>query len=108
MFEGSSSDSPNTPKNADIPTKSSSSSNTNAKSAKNSNRKDSNSSNLKLTFEQFDLNKDGRISKQELHEVMRNLFPDESIDENDIRDMFKAADLDINGFIDFEGIFSIR
>ena len=98
MFEGSSSDSPNTPKNANIPSKS---------EIKNTNNKDLITSNLKLTFEQFDLNKDGRISKKELQEVMRNLFPNESISKKDIRDMFKVADRDNNGYIDLKGIFCI-
>ncbi|CAF0742053.1 unnamed protein product [Brachionus calyciflorus] len=59
-------------------------------------------SNMKLIFEQFDKDNDGKITKYELNFVMRNLFPDEEITENDINDMLKAADLDNNGFIDFD------
>ena len=61
-------------------------------------------SNMKLIFEQFDKDNDGRITKHELNFVMCNLFPDETITEQDIDDMLRAADLDNNGFIDFEGI----
>jgi hypothetical protein len=60
-------------------------------------------SNMKLIFEQFDKDNDGKISKQELNFVMLNLFPDEVITEQDIQEMLHAADLDNNGFIDFEG-----
>jgi hypothetical protein len=59
--------------------------------------------NMKLIFEQFDKDNDGKISKQELNFVMCNLFPDELITENDINEMLHAADLDNNGFIEFEG-----
>ncbi|RNA25662.1 calmodulin 12 [Brachionus plicatilis] len=59
-------------------------------------------SNMKLIFEQFDKDNDGKITKHELTFVMRNLFPDEEITEQDISHMLKAADLDNNGFIDFE------
>ena len=60
-------------------------------------------SNMKLIFEQFDKDNDGKISKQELNFVMCNLFPDEVITEQDINEMLIAADLDKNGFIEFEG-----
>lgn len=60
-------------------------------------------SNMKLIFEQFDKDNDGKITKNELNFVMCNLFPDEVITEQDINDMLRAADLDNNGFIDFEG-----
>lgn len=59
-------------------------------------------SNMKIMFEQFDKDNDGRITKNELNFVMCNLFPDETISEQDINDMLKAADLDNNGYIDFE------
>jgi hypothetical protein len=59
--------------------------------------------NMKLIFEQFDKDNDGKISKQELNFVMCNLFPDEVITENDINEMLIAADLDNNGTIEFEG-----
>ncbi len=59
--------------------------------------------NMKLIFEQFDKDNDGKITKHELNFVMRNLFPDEVITEQDIKVMLIAADLDNNGFIDFEG-----
>ena len=64
-------------------------------------------SNMKLMFEQFDKDNDGRITKHELNFVMCNLFPEETITEQDISDMLKAADLDNNGFIDFEGKFEM-
>jgi hypothetical protein len=59
--------------------------------------------NMKLMFEQFDKDNDGRITKHELNFVMCNLFPEETITEQDINEMLKAADLDNNGFIDFDG-----
>lgn len=59
--------------------------------------------NMKLIFEQFDKDHDGRITRHELNFVMSNLFPDEEITEQDINNMLKAADLDNNGFIDFDG-----
>lgn len=58
---------------------------------------------MKLIFEQFDKDNDGKIAKHELTFVMKNLFPDEEITEKDIDHMLIAADLDNNGFIDFEG-----
>ena len=60
--------------------------------------------NIKLLFDQFDKDNDGKISKNELRFVMCNLFPDEVITEEDINEMLQAADLDRNGFIEFEGI----
>lgn len=59
-------------------------------------------SNMKLIFEQFDKDNDGKITKNELNFVMCNLFPDEVITEQDIDEMLRAADLDNNGFIDFD------
>ncbi len=35
--------------------------------------------NMKLIFEQFDKDNDGKITKNELNFVMSNLFPDEII-----------------------------
>lgn len=61
--------------------------------------------NMKLLFEQFDKDNDGKITKHELNFVMCNLFPDEVITEQDIDEMLGAADLDSNGYIDFEGKF---
>jgi Ca2+-binding EF-hand superfamily protein len=58
---------------------------------------------MKLLFEQFDKDNDGKITKHELNFVMCNLFPDEVITEQDIEEMLGAADLDSNGYIDFEG-----
>jgi hypothetical protein len=57
--------------------------------------------NMRLIFEQFDKDCDGKITKNELNFVMCNLFPEETITEQDINDMLDAADLDRNGFIDF-------
>lgn len=59
--------------------------------------------NMKLLFEQFDKDNDGKITKHELNFVMCNLFPDEVITEQDIDEMLGAADLDSNGYIDFVG-----
>lgn len=59
--------------------------------------------NMRLLFEQFDKDNDGKIDKPELNFVMQNLFPEEVITEKDIDDMLRAADLDQNGFIDFDG-----
>jgi len=58
--------------------------------------------NMKLIFDQFDKDHDGKITRNEINFVMSNLFPDEEITEQDINSMLKAADLDNNGFIDFE------
>ena len=58
---------------------------------------------MKILFEQFDKDNDGKITKHELNFVMCNLFPDEVITERDINDMLHAADMDKNGFIDFDG-----
>lgn len=58
--------------------------------------------NMRIMFEQFDKDNDGKITKPELHFVMRNLFPDEVITDRDIDVMLRAADLDQNGFIDFD------
>lgn len=58
--------------------------------------------NMRVMFEQFDKDNDGKITKHELNFVMQNLFPDEVITDRDIDDMLRAADLDQNGFIDFD------
>lgn len=58
--------------------------------------------NMRIMFEQFDKDNDGKITKPELNFVMQNLFPDEVITDSDIEDMLRAADLDKNGFIDFD------
>ncbi len=39
---------------------------------------------MRLLFEQFDKDNDGKITKTELNFVMKNLFPDEVITEKDI------------------------
>ena len=59
--------------------------------------------NMLHLFEQFDKDNDGKITKNELNFVMCNLFPEETITEQDINEMLDAADLDRNGFIDFDG-----
>ena len=59
--------------------------------------------NMRIMFEQFDKDNDGKITRPELNFVMRNLFPDEVITDQDISVMLHAADLDRNGFIDFDG-----
>lgn len=57
---------------------------------------------MRLIFEQFDKDMDGKITKHELNFVMQNLFPEEVITDRDIDEMLHAADLDKNGFIDFD------
>lgn len=57
--------------------------------------------NMRQLFDQFDKDHDGRITKNELNFVMCNLFPDEIITEQDVNEMMDAADLDRNGFIDY-------
>ncbi|CAO3680624.1 unnamed protein product [Rhizopus stolonifer] len=55
---------------------------------------------MRLCFEKFDKNKDGKISKQELKDVMIGLG--EKLTEEEIEDMMKDADTNKDGHIDFE------
>ncbi len=59
--------------------------------------------NMRFIFDLFDKDNDGKINKYELNFVMCNLFPDETITEEDIDEMLQIADLDKDGFIDFYG-----
>ena len=63
--------------------------------------------NMRLIFSQFDKDNDGKITRNEIKFVMSNLFPEENITNQDIDSMLKAADLDNNGVIDFDGIFKL-
>jgi Ca2+-binding EF-hand superfamily protein len=64
-------------------------------------------SNMRQLFDHFDKDHDGKITKHELNFVMCNLFPDEVITDQDINEMLHAADIDKNGFIDFDGNYPI-
>ncbi|KAL0091390.1 calmodulin [Phycomyces blakesleeanus] len=55
---------------------------------------------LVLCFQQFDKNKDGLISRQELEQVMADLG--ERMSPQEIKDMMDEADTNKDGFIDFE------
>ncbi|KAI9024327.1 hypothetical protein CLU79DRAFT_746598 [Phycomyces nitens] len=55
---------------------------------------------LVLCFQQFDKNKDGLISRQELEQVMADLG--ERMTAQEIKDMMDEADTNKDGFIDFE------
>jgi Ca2+-binding EF-hand superfamily protein len=80
----------------------------NANDATTNSSNDPVKSNMQQLFDQFDKDHDGKITKNELRFVMCNLFPDEVITDQDITDMLHAADLDKNGFIDFEGLFFFK
>lgn len=54
---------------------------------------------LKRTFDSFDLNRDGHISKEELATVMRGMG--QSPSEREIEDMIREADQDQNGLIEY-------
>lgn len=62
--------------------------------------------NMRIMFAQFDKDNDGKITRNEINFVMSNLFPEEKITSQDIDSMLKAADLDNNGFIDFDGLMN--
>ncbi|KAK2568962.1 Calmodulin-related protein 97A [Acropora cervicornis] len=57
-------------------------------------------SEMREAFRVFDRNGDGQISPMELRNVMTSLG--EKLTEEEISEMMKEADLDGNGFIDFE------
>jgi Ca2+-binding EF-hand superfamily protein len=54
-------------------------------------------------FKQFDINVDGKITREELKKVMTSLFPNDNINDDDINNMLNEADFDRNGHIDFKG-----
>jgi calmodulin len=55
---------------------------------------------LRVTFDLFDTNKDGKISKDELSQVLQNLGSQAS--EEELENMINNADLNQNGFVEFE------
>ncbi|KAI4367298.1 hypothetical protein MLD38_023052 [Melastoma candidum] len=55
---------------------------------------------LKHVFDKFDANKDGKISQQEYKAVLRALGKENLIAE--VANIFRFADLDGDGYIDFE------
>jgi len=55
---------------------------------------------LRVTFDLFDTNKDGKISKDELSQVLQNLGNQASDEE--LENMINNADLNQNGFVEFE------
>ena len=69
------------------------------------NQAENNDSEMRYFFKQFDRNNDGKITKDELELVMKNLFPNDDINEFDIERMLDEADLDQNGSIDYKGMF---
>ena len=60
-------------------------------------------SHLFLDFTVFDVDGNGKIDKSELKEVMNNLG--EQVTDDEIDDMFNAADKHQTGEINFEGKF---
>ena len=58
---------------------------------------------MSKTFLQFDLNGDGLISEDEFVQAYKKLFPaeNETAAEERAREIFKNADADGNGSIDF-------
>ncbi|KAF6144011.1 hypothetical protein GIB67_017619 [Kingdonia uniflora] len=61
---------------------------------------------MKRTFNKFDDNKDGMISKEEYKMVLRALGK-ENID-TEVTKIFQVADLDGNGFIDFKEFMAVH
>ncbi|KAL7002811.1 hypothetical protein U1Q18_003969 [Sarracenia purpurea var. burkii] len=57
------------------------------------------SDDLKRVFDKFDSNKDGKISREEYKAVLRALGKADMV--KDVGKIFRAADLDGDGFIDF-------
>lgn len=58
-------------------------------------------SDLQAVFKQFDLDGDGFIQEEELRQVMVKMGQNPT--EEEIKAMFKAADLNRDGKISFEG-----
>lgn len=52
----------------------------------------------------FDKNNDGLISSSELRHVMTNLG--EKLSEEEVDDMIKEADMDGDGMVNYDGVYS--
>lgn len=55
---------------------------------------------MKIVFDKFDSNKDGKISQQEYKATLKSLDMGKSV--NDVPKIFRVVDLDRDGFINFE------
>nr|XP_027191049.1 uncharacterized protein LOC101498518 [Cicer arietinum] len=55
---------------------------------------------MKMVFDKFDSNKDGKISQQEYKATLKSLGMGKSVHE--VPDIFRVVDLDGDGFINFE------
>ncbi len=55
---------------------------------------------LRIAFDFFDRNKDGRISYKELAEIMTSLG--EPVNEREVRELILEVDLNGDGYVDFE------
>lgn len=58
---------------------------------------------IRVLFNQFDSNQDGNITLEELKSMMKSLFPNENLTDDDFKHMLKEADLNQNGTIDYKG-----
>ncbi|AES90184.2 putative EF-hand domain pair protein [Medicago truncatula] len=55
---------------------------------------------MKMVFDKFDSNKDGKISQQEYKATLKSLGMEKSV--NEVPNIFRVVDLDGDGFINFE------
>ncbi|MCI19238.1 calmodulin-like protein 1-like [Trifolium medium] len=55
---------------------------------------------MKMVFDKFDSNKDGKISQQEYKATLKSLGMGKSV--NEVPNIFRVVDLDGDGFINFE------
>ena len=53
-------------------------------------------------FNTLDVNNDGKITKEELFQGLKNIYKDEKIVKSDVDTIFKNIDMDSNGFIEYE------
>ena len=65
-----------------------------------------NSAEMKKVFNKFDSNKDGKISPEEYKAILRAIGKEHMI--KDVGKIFKVADLDGDGFIDFKEFVEVH